>query len=222
LLWGAPGSGVEAIAGAVNREGSYLRTDRFGPTPPQDGLQSYRTPAALVSGALTGQELIAGWRAALPARQVSGGNIVDWLLWWDNALLHALRPQLPEGMLLIALRDPRDMLLDWLAFGAPAPLAITDAQQGADWLAQLLDQVAALHEQDLYPHRLIRLDGIVHDAAAISAALGQALDTSMPPPPAASGARRFAEGHWRDYAQALKQPFAALTPVAQRLGYPEI
>ncbi|WP_454832792.1 tetratricopeptide repeat protein [Pseudoxanthomonas wuyuanensis] len=220
LLWGAPGSGVEAIVGVVDIQGGYLRADRFGPAPPQDGLQSYRTPAALASGALTGEELIGGWRAAFPARQVSNGNIVDWLLWWDNALLHALRPQVPEGMLLIALRDPRDMLLDWLAFGAPAPLAITDAQQGADWLAQLLGQVAELHEQDLYPHRLIRLDGIVHDPAAISAAVGQALDTAMPPPPRA-GARRFPEGHWRNYAQALKQPFAVLAPVAQRLGYPE-
>lgn len=221
LLWGAPGSGVEAIAAVVNVEGSYLRTDRFGPTPPQDGLQSYHTPAALASGALSGEELIASWRAAFPARQVSNGNIADWLLWWDHALLHALRPLLPEGMLLIALRDPRDMLLDWLAFGAPAPLAITDAQQGADWLAQLLDQIADLHEQDLYPHRLIRLDGIIHDPAAISATVGQALETAMPPAPPAGG-RRFDAGHWRDYAQALKQPFATLTPVSQRLGYPEI
>ena len=51
-------------------------------------------------------------------------------------------------------------------------------------------------------------------------ALGQALGTQLPLPPS-SGARRFPEGHWRHYAQALAGPFAALTPVAVRLGYPQ-
>ena len=27
--------------------------------------------------------------------------------------------------------------------------------------------------------------------------------------------------HWRNYAQALAEPFALLTPIAVRLGYPE-
>ncbi len=221
LLWGAPGSGVEAMAAVVNVPGGWLRADRFTAGPPQDGFQNYNTPAALAGGQMTGQALIEGWRAAFPARAIAGDNIVDWLLWWDNALLHALRPQLPHGVLLIGLRDPRDMLLDWLAFGAPAPLAIADVQQAAEWLAAVMAHVAELHERDAYPHRLIRLDGLLHEPAAISAAIGQALETAMPPPPP-PGPGRFPAGHWRNYAQALKAPFAALEPVAQRLGYPEI
>jgi len=221
LLWGPPGSGVEAVAAVVNVEGGWFRADRFAPEPPRDGLQNYNTPADLAAGTLDGQALVDGWRAALPARGIANDQIVDWLLWWDNALLHALRPHLPQGLLLIALRDPRDMLLDWLAFGAPMPLGLTDAQQGADWLAGVLEHVAELHERDAWPHRLIRLDGIVHDPAAVSAAVGQALEIPMPPPPTGSAAR-FPPGHWRNYAQVLKAPFAVLTPVAQRLGYPEI
>jgi hypothetical protein len=31
----------------------------------------------------------------------------------------------------------------------------------------------------------------------------------------------FPAGHWRVYAKALAEPFALLTPVARRLGYPE-
>jgi hypothetical protein len=31
----------------------------------------------------------------------------------------------------------------------------------------------------------------------------------------------FAPGHWRAYAEPLANAFAALTPVAVRLGYPE-
>ncbi|MEL1263373.1 tetratricopeptide repeat protein [Pseudoxanthomonas putridarboris] len=219
LLWGAPGTVVESLAGVLGFVSDRLRGDRFLPQPPSDGFQNYNTPARLLSGELTGEALIAEWRTALSARSVDTG-VIDWLLWWDNTLLHALRPHLPEGLLLIAVRDPRDALLDWLAFGSPAPLALDDLQQGAQWLARLFEQIADLHEQDLYPSRLIRMDAIKDDAGAVSAALGEALGTQLPVPPS-SGARRFPEGHWRRYAQVLSDPFAALTPVAVRLGYPE-
>lgn len=220
LLWGAPGSVVESVAGVLSAVGGKLRADRFTPNPPQDALQSYYTPAALVSGELKGDALIAGWRAALAAREAADGMLIDWLLWWDNALLHALRPNLPEGLLLIAVRDPRDTFLDWLAFGSPVPLALDDLQASAEWLEKSFIQIADLHAQDLYPHRLIRMDAIKDDAAAVSAAIGEALGMQLPAPPS-SGAKRFPEGHWRHYAEALAGPFAALTPVAVRLGYPE-
>jgi len=54
----------------------------------------------------------------------------------------------------VAVRDPRDALIDWLAFGSPAPLALDDLETGAAWLAGLFAQIADLHEQDLYPSRL--------------------------------------------------------------------
>ncbi|WAC62542.1 tetratricopeptide repeat protein [Pseudoxanthomonas sp. SL93] len=220
LLWGAPGTVVESLAGVIGYITDEFRGDRFLPQPPKDGFQNYTTPAALASGALSGQALIAEWQATLPARGIHDGKVVDWLLWWDNALLHALRPHLPQGLLLIAVRDPRDAFLDWMAFGSPAPLALDDLQEGAQWMATLFGQIADLHEQDLYEHRLIRMDAIKDDAGGVSAALGEALGAQLPVPPS-SGARRFPEGHWRHYAAALSGPFAALTPVAVRLGYPE-
>ena len=220
FLWGAPGSVVESVAGVLGAVGGKLRPDRFTPNPPHDGLQNYHTPAALASGELKGETLIAEWRAGLPARQAADGSLIDWLLWWDNALLHALRPHLPEGLLLIAVRDPRDAFLDWLAFGSPAPLALTDLQAAAEWLAKSFIQIADLHAQDLYPHRLIRMDAIKDDAAAVSSAIGEALGMQLPALPS-SGNKRFPEGHWRHYAEALAGAFAALTPVAVRLGYPE-
>ena len=220
FVWGAPGSVVESVAAVLGAIGGKLRADRFAPNPPQDAFQSYHTPAALASGELKGEAMIAQWRAGLPARQAEDGTLIDWLLWWDNALLHALRPHLPEGLLLIAMRDPRDAFLDWLAFGSPAPLALSDQQAAAEWLAKSFIQIADLHAQDLYPHRLIRMDAIKDDAAAVSAAIGEALGMQLPALPS-SGAKRFPEGHWRHYADALAGPFAALTPVAVRLGYPE-
>jgi hypothetical protein len=164
--------------------------------------------------------VIAEWRDALPARGIGNGQIVDWLVFWDNALLQALRPQLPEAALLIALRDPRDMLLDWLAFGAPAPLAMASPVVAAQWLATLLHQLAALHEQNLFPHQLLRLDDAVDDPQALATLVGDAIEFTLPPPPPqALGPKRFAAGHWQVYAEALAEPFALLTPVARRLGY---
>lgn len=220
LVWGPPGTVVESLAGVLGYITDEFRGDRYLPQPPNDGFQNYRTAEALSTGELSADAFLRGWRDALPARGVQDGRVIDWLLLWDNAFLTALRPQLPQGCLLLAVRDPRDAFLDWLAFGAPAPLALDDLQHGAAWLAGLFDQMADLHEEDLYAHRLIRMDDIKDDAGAVSAALGAALEVQLPVPPS-SGARRFPAGHWRHYAEVLAGPFAALTPVAVRLGYPE-
>ena len=184
-------------------------------------MQSVFTPAQLVSGEITAQQLVADWRAALPARGISDGNVIDWLPWWDNALLLALRPQLPEAVLMIAVRDPRDMLLDWLAFSAPAPFALASLPEAAAWLAGVLEQVAVLHEQGLFPHRLLKVDDSMDDAQALAAAAGAALEIEMPVPAGPLGTPRLAAGRWRAYAQALAGPFAQLAPVARRLGYPD-
>jgi len=219
LLWGPPGSSVERVAAVLAEGLPAFRADRFGPTPPQDALQKFVTIPALQAGDITPADVVAQWRAALPARGVADGQIADWLLFWDNQLLRSLRPQLPDAVLLVALRDPRDMLLDWLAFGAPAsPLAIASPLSAAQWLAEVLGQVATLHEQDLQPHRLLRLDAVVDDAAALTTLVGNALGTTLPIP-TGTAYRRFPPGHWRGYAEPLAAAFAALTPVARRLGY---
>ena len=141
------------------------------------------------------------------------------MTWWDNALLLALRPYLPEGLLLEAVRDPRDMLLDWLASGSLVPLALDDAQAAATWLAQGLAQLAELHEQDLYPHILLRLDAVIDSPQALAEAVATPLGVRLPPPP--PGPARLPAGRWRAYADVLAGPFAALAPVAVRLGYPD-
>jgi tetratricopeptide (TPR) repeat protein len=221
LLWGAPGSMVERIAAAFQVAGAPLRADRFGANPPNDALQRYPTPAALSGGTLDGGALITEWRDRLSARAITDRNIFDWLLWWDNALLHALRPHLPEAVLMVALRDPRDMLLDWLAHGAPAPFALESPEHGARWLAHVLGHVVELHEHELFPHRLVRLDGIENDPVAIARAIGAALEINVPPAEdAALGPPRLPAGYWRRFSGPLADAFAQLAPVAQRLGYP--
>jgi hypothetical protein len=219
FLYGPPGSAVERVALMLRASLPAFRDDRFSRRPPADPFQRYTTITALEEGT-DPAAVVAEWRDALPARGVANGQVVDWLVFWDNALLHALRPQLPQATLLVAVRDPRDMLLDWLAFGAPAPMAMASPVAAAQWLATVLHQLAALHEQDLLPHQLLRLDDAVDDPQALAAVVGTAIGLELPPsPPQALGPRRFPAGHWRMYADALAEPFALLTPVARRLGY---
>jgi len=220
LLWGAPGSLVDRIALNFDFTDGPVRVDRYGPQPPTDPLQRYDTPFELLDGRLDGKALVDEWRAALPARGIHDGQIFDWLVLWDNALLHALRPHLPEAVLMIAVRDPRDMLLEWLAFDAPQRFAVPSPEAAARWLADSLAQVADLHAGDLFPHRLLKLDDIAYDPVALATAVGEALEINLAPMPSA-GIRHFAPGHWRAYAEPLSAAFAMLTPVAVRLGYPQ-
>jgi tetratricopeptide (TPR) repeat protein len=221
LLWGPPGSGVQILANVAMRSGLPLLADRFGPNPPRDPLQSPQAAARLADGTLSPHDLAEQWRGQLPARGIGDGDaVIDWLPWWDNALLLALRPQLPAARLLVALRDPRDLLLNWLAFGSQPLLAIESPQAAARWLAGILGQVADLHEQDLQPHRLLRLDD-ADGPGALFDTLNIALDTDLPVP----GQRHLPgpwlpAGRWRAYAEVLAEPFAELHAVAQRLGYP--
>lgn len=219
FLCGAPGSGVERVASVLQAEATLFRADRLGPNPPQDGFQNFAVIEALASGSVDGKEVVERWRAALPARGVPQGNVFDWLPWWDNALLIALRPHLREAMLLLVVRDPRDMLLEWLAFGSSLPFVFPSPIEAARWLADNLNQMAALHEMQWFPTRVVHTDTIGHDPAAAAAVVNEALQSQIPAP-ASVGPPYFPAGHWRHYSQALAEPFAVLAPVAARLGYP--
>ena len=221
FLAGLPGSPVERVADLLAGGVPAFRPDRLGARPPSDALQQITTPAGLARGTITPAAVAASWRAALPARSVDGA-IIDWLPWWDNAYVAVVRESLPGAMLLAVLRDPRDMLVNWLAFGASTPFALASPQVAAEWMAAGLEQLADLHEQDLVPHRLLRLDEASEDPAAIAAELGSALDLQLPePPPGYFGTPRFPAGTWRAYSGLLAGPFATLAPAARRLGYPD-
>jgi hypothetical protein len=131
-----------------------------------------------------------------------------------------LRPELPEGLLILALRDPRDMLMDWLANGGYVEYAVEAPLAMAQWMAPRLAQIADLIEGDLYPHREVRMDGIDEDMEATTRAVAAALGTELAVAEV-HGPSRLPAGRWRAYRDALGDAFALLTPVAVRLGYPE-
>jgi tetratricopeptide (TPR) repeat protein len=219
LLWGAPGAGSEVLVRMLLQAGLPVRAERFGGKVPQDLFQRDASIQALVDGTLDPAAAFAEWQAGLPPPFQRG--VIEWVPFWDNALLRALLPAWPHGQAIFALRDPRDMLLDWLAYGAPAPFAMPTPMRAAGWLAMVLNQIAQLDEDGLYPHRIVRLDTVRVDPQPIMAELGGALglDRIFVPELASLGPERFAAGHWRHYAQALAEPFAVLAPVAHRLGY---
>ena len=83
-----------------------------------------------------------------------------------------------------------------------------------------LAQVAALHEDDLYPQVLLRIDQIGNDPQAMAELLGRLFERTDAAT-AQLGAPRFPPGHWRNYRDVMSAAFAKLTPIAVRLGYPE-
>lgn len=221
FLVGLPGSLVERAALLLEAVVPSFRADRFGLQPPSDLFQDLGALPRIAAGDPDAATVVASWRGALPARGIEGA-IIDQLPWWDHAYAAVMRAALPEALLLVPLRDPRDMLVDWLAFGARTPWAVESPGAAATWLASALDQVATLHEQDLVPHRLLRLDDSSEDPAAMARQLGEALGIVLSvPPPDLFGAPRFVAGTWRDYAGLLAGPFATLAPVVRRLGYPD-
>lgn len=223
FLAGAPGSGVERLAAVLAGTVPAFRSDRFeAGRAPEDLLQNFRVASRLSDGELDAATVARDWRDHLPARGVPNGEVIDWLLWWDNALLPMLRSEVPQANVVIALRDPRDMLLDWLAFGARLQLRVESPLQMGRWLARHLEHVAVLHERSPVLYALVKMDEIHADGGAVAAALGAALRAHIATPPAGLfGPPHFAAGHWREFAGALAEPFALLAPVAQRLGYPE-
>lgn len=221
FLVGLPGSLVERAAAILEPVLPTFRADRFSARPPADLFQDLDAWPRIAAGEITADRVVGSWRGALASRAI-GGAIVDWLPWWDNVYAAVMRAALPEARLLLVLRDPRDMLLDWLAFGSPTPFLARSPQDAADWLAAALGQLASLHEQDLVPHHLLKVDDSGEDAKAMSVQIGEALGITLPKPPAGYfGAPRFAAGTWRSYADLLAEPFAALGPVARRFGYPD-
>ena len=220
FLWGAPGSGVERVATTLAGPSPVFRSDRLGANPPNDPFQNYNTLQDLASGKLSPEALVEGWRSQLPARGLATDTVIDWLVWWDNAVLWALRPQLPQGRLLAVVRDPRDMLLDWIAYGGVVPFAVNSLSEAAEWLARSLAQLATLHEQDLYPHVILRIDTVGNDPRAMAALLQEVFGGHIPPAQGI-GTPRFPAGHWQHYREAMGPAFELLTPIAMRLGYPE-
>lgn len=222
LLWTLPGAPAEALIAplALTREHIAL-TDRFSVAARRDGLDPFKQMAA-DEGAVPGT--YAAWLAAVQGLGVAPERVIDWLPHWDRVL----QSQFPASRLIVLLRDPRDLLLNWLAFGSAHQYSAADVNTGALWLQHVLEPLLAF--RDAEPARVLMLRGeeAEHDRAATLARITEfsgiafrdqaLLAQSLPH---ASGRVRsgFPAGHWKAYAPTLVEAFAGLQPLAQALGY---
>jgi tetratricopeptide (TPR) repeat protein len=222
LLLGTPGSGVERVAALLaDQPGLVVLRDRIGALQRVDDFNQPRF--AYYCGELSDADRTALRERYLgPLRAVGigpGRTIVDWLPRWDAHLLALVRRAYPGTRLVIVERDPRDALLNWLAFGWARNFPLADLALFPEWLVRARDH---LHYADALdePRRLVvDADAVLDDPAGAGAELARFLGVGTLEPGAnhASMAHglgglpvRFPRGHWQAYRDVLAEPFAQL------------
>lgn len=215
LLCLFPGVRGDAICSAL-AESAPVVIDRFGVNARNDGLGPLR-PKDQHHGE---QGADAVWRAELAKRGQTEAQIIDALPHIDAEIISAL----PHARIVVALGDPRDLLLNWLAFGSAQRYAVMPLLQAAKWLAEGLELI--LDEAQKAPDRIhfLREEALQTDAlAALREAAGfWALETAPTQFSAVQPgalAQHMPNGQWRAYRDELAEPFAVLAPIAARLGY---
>jgi len=222
LLLGTPGSGVERVAALLadqpelyvlrDRIGSVQRVDDFN----QPQFQQY-------CGELSDADREAfRERYLAPLRTVGiplDRTLVDWLPRWDAHLLALIRRAMPGTRLVIVERDPRDALINWLAFGWARGFPCPDPAFAAEWLKRARMHLHYADALDTPARIVVKADPLLDNAGVNGADLAKFLGIDE----LRSGAQlagmayglgglpvRFPAGHWEGYRDALAGPFALL------------
>ncbi len=222
LLLGTPGSGVERIAALLaDQPDLVVLRDRIGALQRVDDFNQPRF--AHYVGVLSDDERAAlRERYLAPLRHVGiapGRTVVDWLPRWDAHLLALVRRAYPGTRLVIVERDPRDALLNWLAFGWARGFGLADVPVFSEWLARARDHIHYADALDEPKRIVVDADAVLDDPASNGASLARFLGIEALEPGANHAAMskglgglpvRFPRGHWQWYTEALAGPFAKL------------
>ena len=229
FLVGAPGSGVER-AGLLLRgqDALPLLDERFVSPMRGDGFLRPDYPRWLSGDLAAAMDVQAAWRNGVSARQLDPAQpLIDWLPHFDARQLAVLPAALPAARFLLALRDPRDMLLNWLAWGTIHRFAVRDPVEAAGWLNQALLHLGEI--ASVFPLVELRGEALETDREAAAVELARALDWPAPPDTtrlaqslhtAEGWPSALPAGSWRRYRDVLDAAFAALGPAVARFGYP--
>ncbi|MEO7477700.1 MAG: tetratricopeptide repeat protein [Lysobacteraceae bacterium] len=232
LLWGPPGSGVERVAAILRTQPEFpLLDDRMHQTVRRDGFQTgdfshLINPDREVAAA---EAFASYWRSGVADMGYAGVTVIDWLRRWDARLAPAVRRALPGSVLVVAMRDPRDMLLNWIAYGSPSRFAFPGVLAASNWLAMSLEHLGWLSDHPLFNLCLLQVDDIDDGAPHVAEQLQRFLRLNETPSTSLSDRLKLAQGghpsrlpagHWREYRDVLAEAFKRLTPIAERLGYP--
>ena len=219
LLCGLPGSGVGQVAALLaDQPGWFVRRERFVAIP---DFISAPFDARLVQPLDQAALAVLARRYRRPlerAKVAQATRVVDWLPVLDARLIPAIGRALPGTRLLIATREPQDMLLDWMAFGWRQGYSMPDPLTGARWL-----RLAAAHidlAAKMLPAFRVDPDALLAKGGGASRRqLGEHLGVAeLAWGPLARGARRgrgglpvsFTAGHAAHYREVLSEAFAAL------------
>lgn len=220
LLWSLPGTSTENLLVPLAFTQTHtLMVDRFSNQARLDGLDPFRQ-VKLESFEIGSY---AAWKAGVEAMGYDPAKIVDWIPHWDRAL----QAQFPEGKLIVLLDDPRDLLLNWLAFGCPQNYRPDDLEMAALWLQHVLQPLLVFRQE--YPDRVLLLTSgqVTGDRPGVLARIAGFATVEFAPDAAiarslahASGRVRngFDSGHWRKYEQALKPIFKKIEALADSLN----
>lgn len=237
LLWGPPGSFVPQLASLMANQAERKRLlmddRRIFLDPRTMRGDGFSLPHAWLDGADKAPDATAKfaevWRAGLRALGLPAGiALIDWLAYFDARLVPVLHRQLPGTTLVAAIRDPRDMLLNWLGYGAGPGFTIANPAVAAKALAQGLRHLLWTRDHGDLPVLLVKMEAVdAGDAsvlAPVRALIGVEASTTegaQPGPAKDAGGlpMAFPPGRWKAYAGELEAAFSVLAPLAAELGY---
>jgi predicted Zn-dependent protease len=219
LLWPLPGTPVGAVLNSLGALAPFL-VDRFNSTQRIDGLGPLRPQA----GHHGEQGADAAWREQMLKLGLTPEQAVDVLPHADRAILSAL----PDARLLVLLADPRELLLNWIAFGSLQGYAVQNPTLMAGWLAEslsmLVERLAAAPDRT----RLLRVEALradpqqaLREAAEFLGLQGEPGDYAAARGVGQGEIFELAPERWRMYAPGvMAEAFERLAPIAEALGYP--
>lgn len=230
LLPFIPGSGVEPLLRALSRSSALaVLADRLTGGGRHDGLspdQRWRVDNLGGEGSLRVFRR-RYWRAFERLRVGRDKVVLDVLPALEWAQYVAISGALPEARLIAYVRDPRDALLHWLAYGTTPNRPILKPELAANYLLrqyQHLDRMrssAGIAVTLLYAEDFERREQGLRDRLA--QALGVTVDQVPAQEPERTGVgglpERLEVGRWRRYAAPLGKAFRLLSPAAKRFGY---
>jgi predicted Zn-dependent protease len=218
FLLGLPGSMVERVAALLSEQPDVklLRDRAFGPdrrdafSEPDFSRWSEGVDAASAAAAR------AQWQAEAARLGAGEAQVVDWLARWDARFLPLIRQAFPGATLVIVERDPRDLLLNWLAFGWMPGFALRDPPAAARWLNAANAHLSRCDKVDGIRVVRVNADALLADPVgqgkALAAALGQEqLHPGTPQLGLGGLSIGLPPGRWQAYSDTLGMVFAELT-----------
>lgn len=220
FLVGLPGSMVERVAALVHQQpGVQLLRDRaFAPMRRDAFAEPDFARWADGIDAEIAASVRSQWQSEIERHGVdTSKRLVDWLVRWDARFLPLIRQAFPGATVVIVERDPRDLLLNWLAYGWMPGFALHDPVAAAGWIKRACAQLAHCRTVDGVNVVRVDADAVLNDpigqGGALAAVLGHAeLAPGMPQRGLGGLAIGLAPGRWEAYTEVLAAPLAELSP----------